>query len=97
MGEPYDFDDIELRAGDVLQVAYLGPGDPWPSDTGPEEPPLGAAPPSMDGGLQPEQDDAGVPWPAPSEDGGVQATPWGDCALPCGQCHRTTEASRDRP
>jgi hypothetical protein len=72
-GQPYDFDSIELRAGDVLHVAYLGPGAQLPPDTGPGGPPLGVAP-TMDGGIPLGSDDGGgVPWPAPSEDGAV---PW---------------------
>jgi hypothetical protein len=73
MGEPYDFDGIELRAGDVLHIAYLGPSAPWPSDVEPGGPPLGVGPPTTDGGLPVTggTDSGGAPWPQPSGDGSV--------------------------
>jgi hypothetical protein len=52
-GDPYDFDAIQLRAGDVLHVALAQPGSAPPAtDAGPPtEPPQGRGP-DTDGGLQ---------------------------------------------
>jgi hypothetical protein len=50
-GNPYDFDAIELYAGDVLQIALVGPGSPAPADDGGSEPPMATGPDAPDGGL----------------------------------------------
>lgn len=71
-GDPYDFDDIEVRAGDVVHLAFVPSNDPPRADAGPDRPPLatGAAF-SGDGGLpfvMPAYD-AGVPGQVPTIDG----------------------------
>jgi len=48
--EPFDFDGIVVRAGDVLHLAFVGKGGSAVSDAGLSRPPLGAGPPN-DGGV----------------------------------------------
>jgi hypothetical protein len=59
-GEPYDFDGITVRAGDVLQLT--GPGTPPNADAGLGGPNLGSGPSGVD--------DAGVATLTPTVDGG---------------------------
>jgi hypothetical protein len=49
-GGPVDFDSLELRAGDVLHLEFIGPGSPPAPQPGP--PPFAKGPPFIDGGLR---------------------------------------------
>jgi hypothetical protein len=96
---PYDFNSIEVFAGDILQVALVGPGSPAPAEEGGADPSLATGPALVDGGQHPigtsldaalqvatPSMDASLPWPQLPPDAGPQvSTPSMDASPPVPQ------------